>query len=199
MKANMWIVWTVVLTSLGGIVEWNYPSSPAGYILWGLALLCGILLTIEAANERWRVLTEYITALSQISGELWPHLKAPLVNYVQREYSGDLWEGVVPFEYFEYFLRTSKPDFISPERDWHSKDYPHGVWLTIYNKLNEFKYVRPGTAAGSHSQRWAPGAWDELWRKYMPHELKELVPDRPELHQYQASTHSPTETRSIRG
>jgi hypothetical protein len=151
----------------------------AGATCWALVLLVCVLLVIGERRKYIDAVSMQVRELRQMDPEQWNALgliHLPYLNIVWTGETSVIWEGVVPMEYFDHFMRTSNDAQISPERGWNSTEYPARIWTQIYGRLLQLGFIVPDSAAGNHSYRWQPGAVAELWARYLTPHLMELSP-----------------------
>jgi hypothetical protein len=93
----------------------------------------------------------------------------PTMRYVMKRgiVRGELEDTGVPVEIFRLFLATSNDRYISPRRDWFTKDKSEADWIAIYQWLLEKDYIIADSAAGSVSWLWKGNAYRHLMAYWM--------------------------------
>ena len=137
------------------------------------------VLILEAANRRVDVITEWMKQFSRLDEEARAAVafQFPTVRYrMRRGHVREMFEDTnVTIEQFRLFLQTSNGKYISPERDWNSKEKPRDVWTEIKDWLEGMDYIISDSAAGSHSWLWKGNAYNHLMAYWMSgRNLKDL-------------------------
>jgi hypothetical protein len=132
-------------------------------ILWGICL--------EMGNRRAEVMTEWMEAFGKLDEEARAAVafEFPTVRYhMKRGEVRQMFEDTnVSIELFRLFLQTSNNRYISPERDWNSKEKPRWVWLEIKQWLEDHDSILADSAAGSHSWLWNGNSYKHLYAYWM--------------------------------
>lgn len=131
-----------------------------------LAAILMIIVFLEAIDHRVQVMTDFIHEFAKLDDEgraavafEFPSMRYHMKKGVVREYFEDT---NVPLEMFRLFLQTSNEKYISPERDWNSKEKPRWAWLEIKDNLVGQGYVIEDSYAGNHSWLWRGNAYRHL-------------------------------------
>lgn len=130
-----------------------------------------ILIVLESLNRRVEVQTEWMQAFGKLDDEARAAVayQFPTMRYrLKRGEVRQMFEDTnVTIDQFRLFLKSSNSKYISPERDWNSKDKPRWVWLEIRQWLEGNGYVVSDSAAGSHSWLWSDGSYQRLFAYWM--------------------------------
>jgi hypothetical protein len=73
----------------------------------------------------------------------------------------------VPIEIFREFMTGSNDKYISPRRDWYTREKPEWAWIAIYQWLVDHGKVAPDSAAGNVSQLWIGNAYKQMYAYWM--------------------------------
>jgi len=68
----------------------------------------------------------------------------------------------VPVKLFKLFMQTSNQKYISPQRDWVTKEMPPHVWEEIYTWLVNNGKIIPDSATGSSSHLWIGNSYQHM-------------------------------------
>lgn len=140
----------------------------------GLAILTATiiaLIVLESLNERVRVMTYWMDAFAKLDDEgraavafEFPSMRYKMKRGVVRGYFEDT---NVPIDMFRLFLQTSNDRYISPLRDWCTKDMPEWAHNEIRIWLEDHEKVIRDSAAGSHSWLWSGSSYQHLMAYWM--------------------------------
>ena len=122
---------------------------------------------VDAHVRQTEVMTEWMREYKQLDDEgrqIMAGKYFPTIKYKMK--SGVIVEEVestkVLLKYWRLFLDTSDSKYVSPERDWYTKEKPHSAWIAIYNWLVSEGYVYPDSAAGNRSHQWVGESYNHL-------------------------------------
>jgi hypothetical protein len=193
--AGFMVVCIAIASATGGDVAQAFT--------WGAVacgVMCGVVLALmlmEGINAMVREQTNWMHEFAQLDDEgkaavafMFPKIRYRMKRGVVREY----WEDSnVPMETFKLFLKLSNSKYISPRRDWYTRDKPEWAWLEIHAWLLENNFIVPDSAAGSHSWLWNGNAWNHLnayWGAGMH------IPEMKDMHVF---TTTPPLQEDVRG
>jgi hypothetical protein len=133
------------------------------------SLMYSIVMVVN--DERWSKMESFASTYAKLDEEARAALgfKFPELRYrMRRGQVGEYFEDTsATIEQFRLFLKTSNDKYISPERDWNSKEMPRGVWMDIKEWLEGEGYILEDSAAGSHSWLWKGNAYRHLMAYWM--------------------------------
>lgn len=168
-------IFFVILCLLG--TRWQdgrYASAFwAGAFLFGVVFLVIVALLIsDGINERVRVMSYWMDSFARLPDDearaavAW---EFPTMRYhMKRGTVRAMFEDTnVPMEMFRIFLQTSNAKYISPQRDWFTKEMPEWAWIEIYSWLVEHDKVIPDSAAGNTSHLWVGSSFQQLAAYWM--------------------------------
>jgi hypothetical protein len=163
-------IFFVILCLLG--TRWQDGKYAQAF--WVGAFLCGIvflvivaLLISDGINERVRVMSYWMDSFAKLPDDEARAAVAfefPTMRFhMRRGMVRPLFEDTsVPIGMFKLFLQTSNAKYISPQRDWYTKEMPEWAWLEIYLWLVDHKKVVPDSAAGNTSHLWVGSSYQQL-------------------------------------
>ena len=99
-----------------------------------------------------------------MSGKFFPTIKYKLKEGVISE---EFESTKVLIGLWRKFLETSDSQYVSPQRDWVTKEMPPSAWLAIFGHLVREGYAYDQTASGNHSHMWVGESYNHLsaqWR-----------------------------------
>ena len=158
----------IVCIALAGLTKGSVSQAfKWGAIGFGLmSIIVLALLIMEGINSMVRTQTDWMTAFEKLDDEgraavafMFPKIRYRMKRGIVREYFEDT---SVPMETFKMFLRLSNSKYISPRRDWYTREKPEWAWLEIFEWLRENNFIIPDSAAGSHSWLWNGNSWNHL-------------------------------------
>jgi hypothetical protein len=171
----------LVSTALAIVLIWGsaYVDGRGG---WALLIGASVLLLIAGGtllnmvmtvyNERWDKIESFANTYTKLDDEARAVLgfTFPTLRYKMRRGAvREMFEDTnVTAEQFRLFLKTSNDKYISPERDWQSKEFPPAVWSEIYHYLCDHGYVFPNSASGNISHQWKGESYRHLMAYWMP-------------------------------
>lgn len=128
-------------------------------------------LFLEAANHRVEIITEWMREFAKLDEEsraavafTFPTVRYRMKRGEVREYFEDTNATIAQFR---TFLQTSNEKYISPRRDWMTKERPAWAWEEIKGYLVSMDYILEDSAAGSHSWAWKGNAYRHLMAYWM--------------------------------
>ena len=129
------------------------------------------MMILKSWDEHWETLTDFAKVYSSLDEEARAALgfQFPEMRYrMKRGEVRGLFENTnVPIELFRLFLQTSNEKYISPRRDWYTREKPEWAWLEIEEWLEGQGYVAADSAAGSNSWLWIGSARQHLMAYWM--------------------------------
>lgn len=143
-----------------------------GAIIFGLT---GVLIlwwiSMESANRQTQATIDFMDAFGRLDDEARAAVafQFPSIRYrMRRGELRQMFEDTnVTIDKFRLFLQNSNNRYISPEREWNSKEKPRWVWMEIRGWLEANGYVVADSAAGSHSWLWTEGSYQRLFAYWM--------------------------------
>jgi hypothetical protein len=158
----------IVCIALAGATK----GSTSRAFTWGafafgfMSVIVLALLIMEGVNGMVRAQTDWMEKFAMLDDEgraavafMFPHIRYRMKRGEVREY----WEDTnVSMEMFKLFLRLSNSKYISPRRDWYTREKPEWAWMEIQEWLLANNFIAPDSAAGSHSWLWNGNAWEHL-------------------------------------
>lgn len=93
----------------------------------------------------------------------------PKIRYTMKrgEVRANFEDTNVSIDLFRLFLQTSNDKYISPRRDWYTKEKPEWAWVEIYEWLKEHDRIVPDSASGSVSWLWNGNSYKHLMAYWM--------------------------------
>jgi hypothetical protein len=129
------------------------------------------MLIIQTVNERLDRLIELAKIYSGMDDEARQALayQFPAMQYHMKhgEVRAYFEDTNVPIDTFRLFLQTSNDRYISPERDWQTKEMPAWAHTEIRLWLEANDKVIRDSAAGSHSWLWKGNSYKHLMAYWM--------------------------------
>lgn len=158
----------IVCIALAGLTKGSVSQAfKAGAIASGfIAIVVLVLLFMDGINAMVREQANWMTAFGNLDDEgraavafMFPKIRYRMKRGIVREFFEDT---NVPMETFRLFLHLSNSKYISPRRDWFTREKPEWAWMEIQEYLQTNGYIVPDSAAGSHSWLWNGNAWNHL-------------------------------------
>lgn len=143
-----------------------------GTVMFGVLFLLVVgWMVSDAINDRARVMIDFANAIANLDDEARAMMafEFPTMQYhMKRGEVRAYFEGTnVPIELFREFLKTSNNKYISPRRDWSTRDKPEWAWLEIKEWLQANGKIVPDSAAGSHSWLWRGRSYEFMSQYWM--------------------------------
>ena len=177
-------VCTTLIAVVCMLAAYRYPEYQGAWIVGAVVFLVIVVLLLwsfilegyTAYNES---ITEFAIALSKLDhqGREMLGFQFPNMRYVmERGVVNPTFENTgVHIDLFREFMLTSKPEYISPERDWCTSEKPHSAWVKIADYLIENGDVSPNSAMGNKSLLWKSRS---VYRRYCAYWVKgREIPD----------------------
>lgn len=168
-----------------------------GAILFFLMMLFTLWrLGVQTLGEHLDRQTNFADVFSRLDDEArialsfqFPYMRYHMKRGIVRPYFADT---QVPVEMFRLFLQTSNSTYISPQRDWYTKEMPEWAWREIVAWLEENDKIIPESAAGSHSLLWRGSAYQQLMAYWMAGR-RLVATDESRAFAYETTTPPPLE------
>jgi len=132
-----------------------------------IAFLVFLWTHVMAANDNhWWILGNFADTYGKLDEESRAALgfQFPYLRYrMKKGRIGEYFEDTnATIEHFRLFLLTGNDRYISPKRDWYTKEQPEWAWLEIQDWLENNDYILADSAAGQHSWLWKGNAYKHL-------------------------------------
>jgi len=163
----------VVLIILGARAQGRVlmALSIGAFIFALMTALVMWMLVLQAYDARMEKMIELARLYSNMDTEArqafsfqFPSMQYHMKHGEVRAYFEDT---NVPIEMFRLFLQTSNDRYISPERDWGSKEMPRWAHEEIRLWLEGNDKIIRDSAAGSHSWLWKGNSYKHLMAYWM--------------------------------
>jgi hypothetical protein len=160
----------------------------AGGICWGLCFYVAWMLGAEIRTRLYDAAAYFADAIKNVPEDRLDAIGIAFPKVSLRWRGGDLTETFedtnVPFALFERYMRDSRPNYVSPVRNW-PKGTQLQAWEAITAWLIREHYVIPDSASGNQSLLWYERMYDLAWSRYM---TPRYLPQFPESHSPTVST-----------
>lgn len=133
-------------------------------LLYSVVVMYGLVIGFN--DSHWDTMRSFAETYSKLDNESRAALgfQFPYLRYrMKKGQIGEYFENTnVSIEQFRLFLKTSNDRYISPKRDWFTREKPEWAWLEIQAWLEDKDYIVADSAAGSHSWLWKGQAYNHL-------------------------------------